>query len=571
MKRKNGFVVVIGVVLSLFIVHHIVYAQPTSSETAGGALQRKVEQEKVKEFEQRLKKQELKETEEVVEEAELEAGPNVLINEIVVENVTLLSDDVIKNLIMTYEGQKLSMTKIQAIADEITAEYRTQGYVTSRAYVPPQSLQNGRLIIKVIEGKLGSLTVEGNKYFKTSLFREYIDLKPYGYFDYSALQRSLVYINEHPDRTARIVLVPGKEPGTTDLVLDVKDQFPFHVGFEYDNYASRFLKNDRFAWTLEHNNLLGFDDRLYLKGQYSEGALLELYQGRYVFPVNKTFDVGFYVLNVETDLVKEFEALDAHGDAFLAGIFINKEVIYRDDLELRLNAGFDYKDIKNHLLGLETSHDELRVIKFGGDLDFNDRFGRNIFTTELGVGIPDFLGSMDAKDPLASRAGAGGKFQKWGFHFFRLHPMPYESYILWKNSAQVSNHNLVASEQFQIGGPTSVRAYAPAEHSGDKGYYTAFEWSFPFYGLSRDVKVPFREEKLYDVLKWVIFYDFGYAGTNTPLAGEEKSETLKGYGAGVRVNIKDDLALRVEAGFPQGKKSEDGDRAHVWFEFQLKF
>ncbi|MBZ0166861.1 MAG: BamA/TamA family outer membrane protein, partial [Candidatus Omnitrophica bacterium] len=446
-----------------------------------------------------------------------------------------------------------------------------KGYVTSRAYIPPQSLSNGRLIIKVVEGKLGELDIRGNQHFKSDLLRNYVDLEPQGYFDYSALQRALVYINEHPDRTARIILVPGKVPGTTDLVLDVEDRLPIHVGFEYDNFASRYLKENRFALTLEHNNLFGFDDRLFLKGQLSEDTLLELYQIRYVFPINKTWDVGFYVLNVDTELGKEFKSLKAEGDAFLAGIFASKQLLYRDDLELRLNIGFDYKDIENHLLGVKTSEDNLRVFKIGLDVDANDRWGRNIFTTEFDFGLDDFLGASDAKDPMASRLGAGGKFHKWMFHFFRLQPMPYESYILWKNSAQISNHNLAASEQFQIGGPTSVRAYAPAEYSGDRGIYSSIEWSFPLYFLPDDWKVPYREETWYESLKWVIFYDIGFVDVKNPLPGEETTETLKGYGTGIRMNVKDDIEIRVEAAWPIGDRSEDGNRTHLWFEFRIKF
>jgi hemolysin activation/secretion protein len=423
----------------------------------------------------------------------------------------------------------------------------------------------------VVEGKLGALEIKGNKHFRSSLLKKHIGLKSEGYFDYSALQRSLVYINEHPDRTAKIVMVPGKAPGTTDIVLEVEDRFPFHVGFEYDNYASRYLKEDRFSLVLEHNNLFGHDDRAYLKAQYSEDFLLELQQFRYIYPIDQTLEVGAYVVNTETELGKEFDVLDANGEALLIGVFGSKELIYADDFELRLNLGFDYKDIKNHLLGFETSHDDLRVVKLGVDMDFSDRYGRNILTAEYDVGIPDFLGSMDAKDPMASRFGAGGKFQKGVFNFFRLHPMPWESYLLWKNSAQYSNFSLVASEQFQIGGPTSVRGYAPAEYSGDRGIYTAVEWSFPFYGLPKDWKVPMREEKMVDVLKWVLFYDFGYVNLRRTVPGESEDHTLKGYGAGVRLNINDDLALRVEVGIPIGARSQDGDRAHTWIEFQLKF
>ena len=36
-------------------------------------------------------------------------------------------------------------------------------------------------------------------------------MKPGEYFDYAALQRALVKLNEHPDRFIKAGLVPGKE------------------------------------------------------------------------------------------------------------------------------------------------------------------------------------------------------------------------------------------------------------------------------------------------------------------------------------------------------------------------
>jgi hemolysin activation/secretion protein len=131
----------------------------------------------------------------------------------------------------------------------------------------------------------------------------------------------------------------------------------------------------------------------------------------------------------------------------------------------------------------------------------------------------------------------------------------------------------VAAEEFQIGGPTSVRGYPPAEHAGDKGYYTSLEWSFPFYFVSKDALVPFREgrDNLYDSLRWVLFYDWATARLNRTEPGENKHQTLRGWGFGFRFNVRDDIACRVEFGYPLGKTPSDEDHLHPWIEFVSKF
>jgi hemolysin activation/secretion protein len=570
MKNAISFkYVLVGLLL---VAGREAWAQPPAADTTGGIIRQQIDQEKLKRLEKEIRseKKQAQEEKPTLPEAE-KAGPKVLINKIQVEGATLVPAAEIDEITARYQGQELTLDDMQTIADEITALYRQKGYVTSRAYLPPQNIKAGLLIIRVVEGKLGQVDVRGNRHFSTKLLKREMDLAPEGYFDYSALQKSLAYVNEHPDRLAKVLLVPGATPGTTDIVVDVQDRLPLHVAFGYDNYATDYLGKLRYAMTLEHNNLTGHDDRLLFKLQYSDGMLLDMQMGRYLFPLSQKLEVGGYFLLSRTELKEEFEGLDSEGKAQLYGLFATQELARNEDLEINLNVGFDYKDVKDYFLNERISHDELSVAKIGLDFDVADRFGRTIFTPQIDLGIPEFLGSMEAKDPNASRAGAGGQFQKYLCNFFRLQPLPWDMSLLWKNSAQYSNHSLAAVEQFQIGGPTSVRAYSPAEYYGDKGYYTALEWSIPPYGLPKSIKFPTRNIPLYDTWRFVAFYDFGFVDLRRPEAGEQENQTLKGYGFGTRFNVSNDIAMRVEVGFPTGPDSIDGRDHHLWYELNWKF
>jgi hemolysin activation/secretion protein len=549
-------------------------SSPSAGQTAGGIAQQQKILDQQKKLEGRIQSERPTEGQAVSEAVEMpDNGPKAMIHTINVEGSTILTSAEIRKVVGDYEGRELSLKDAQKVADMISDIYRTKGYLTSRAYLPPQSLKEGVLLIKVIEGKPGEVEIRGNKYFSTALLKSRLDMQTGGYFDYSALQRSLVYINESPDRSARATLVPGKQPGTTDVVLDVKDRMPFHAGFEYDNFGSRYMNKSRYSGTLEHNNLTGHDDKLYLKYQTAEANYLRLEQGRYSIPLSTKLTVGGYALHDETELGKEFEDLKARGKAYIYGLFLTESLVQKTDLAINFNAGFDSKSIVNFLSENMTSRDELRIFKAGFDFDISDKWGRNILTTEVdqGFGETDLLGGMSAKDPKASRAGSGGQFTKELVNYYRLQPLFWETSLLWKNSAQYTNNILTASEQFQIGGAGSVRGYGPAEFSGDRGYYTSAEWSLPFYGLSRNAKVPFRNEKLYDSLRFVTFWDIAGVSVLKPATNEQKNEVLQGYGFGIRFNVKD-LTARVEVGYPfQGDKPADGHNAHTWLEFTYKF
>ncbi len=573
MRMKKIKLFLAGSILgSPFVLIALVFAQPPASQTIGGVTSQDKDIESKRAIQKQIQAPRPSEKAESLEEGAVsDTGPKVLIRTIKVEGVTLVPDFEIKAITVQYEGKELSFREMQKVVDLVTDAFRKKGYVTSRAYLPPQNVRNGELLIRTVEGKMGNVTIEGNKYFKTPLLEKKLNLKQ-GYFDYSALQRSLVYINEHPDRTAKATLKPGTSPGTTDVVLSVEDQFPMHVGFEYDNYGSRYISKDRYALVLEHNNLAGFDDKLFLKAQMTEADHFKLYQGRYIFPVADGFDVGGYFVDSELKLGKEYKDMDARGDAAIYGLFTTKSLINRPDLDLRWNAGFDYKKIRNYLFGELSTRDSLRVLKTGFDIDANDRWGRNIILPEVNFGLSDIMGAMEDKDPHASRSGAGAKFTKGIISYYRLQVLPYETTFLWKNSGQYTNNNLCAVEQFQIGGATSVRGYPPAEKSGDRGLYSSPELSFPIYFLPKDWKVPFNQEKLYDTNRLVLFYDWGTARLRTPQAGEKKNETLRGWGFGYRFNLRDNLSFRVELGYPLGKKTpSDGKHAHPWVEFTSKF
>ncbi|MCP4653717.1 MAG: ShlB/FhaC/HecB family hemolysin secretion/activation protein [Candidatus Omnitrophica bacterium] len=571
MRKYKIFLLVLFI--SGFLSVSIFSQTPPSSQTMGGVIRQSEQLEKGKKLKQKIDKSPRKLTDgslgEIIPEEE---GEKVLITKITVEGVTLIFQKVVDEIISEFKGRELSLREMQRVADLITDEYRKKGYATSRAYIPAQKINNGVLIIKVVEGKLGAYQIRGNRHFKTSLLEKKIKLKPHDYFDYSSFQESLVRINEHPDRTAKATLVPGKKSGTTDIIIDVEDRLPVHISFEYDNFGSRYIENDNYAIVAEHNNILGFDDKLYFRYQRSESDLSRLHQVRYSIPLDVTLDLGVYYLETEMKMGREFKDVDARGKARITGIFLNKALMTGKELDLRLNFGFDHKRIRNFLLGAPSSRDDARVVKTGFDLDYLDQWGRNLFALELDFGIPKIMGGLNSKDSRASRSGAGGNFNKMVGSFFRLQPAPFDSNILWKNYFQFSSYNLLASEQFQIGGAATVRGYPPAEHAGDKGWHTSVEWSFPIYFIPKKLKVPFSgDHTFYDSLRLVVFYDWATAHANKVLAGEKKHRTLKGTGFGARFNLSEQFSARIELGYPLGKTPSDSNHLHTWVEIICKF
>lgn len=568
-------VFIVAITLFLFGSGYSYAQTPPASQTAGGLEKTERAIEKEKELQERITTEKKAEEEKEVGVEETAAAPaeerKILIKAIEVRGATLISEEVVSKIKAEYEGKEITIKDMQKICDLITDEYRKKGHVTSRAYLPPQTIKDGLLIIMVTEGQLGSVDIKGNRYFKTALLKKKLLVKEGGFFDYKSLQKSLRDINEHPDRFAKAILVPGEKPGQTDIVLEVKDRLPVHAGLNFDNFGSRYVEKYNYAATLEHNNFLGWDDRVFLKYQRSQSDFQRLKSVSYTIPLNSTFEAGGSYLWSKMKLGKEFEDVDVRGRTEIVRLFLNQTLIDEDLFDLKLNFGFDYKHIENYTASQLTSRDEVRIFRMGFDLDNEDKWGRTIFTMEEDIGIPDLFGGAGDKDPLATRAGAGGKFFKLAGNVYRLQPMPFDSQILWKNQFQLSNYTLPASEQFQIGGIANVRGYPPAEYSGDRGFATSVEWSFPPYFIPKDTNIPLTQSKLYDAMKFVVFYDLGVIRLKKELAGERKHRTLRGVGFGLRMNLPQEFSVRLEFAYPLAQTPSDENHLHPYISVNKRF
>ena len=488
------------------------------------------------------------------------------IKTIVVIDNTLLPQSEIDGIVAPYQNKELSLSGMQEVVDRLTDAYRKRGYVTSRAYLAPQKIMDQTLKIRAVEGTTGDIEVKGNKYFSSVKIRSAIHLEKGKPFNYNDLKKSLVRLNEHPDRKVKAVLVPGKTAGSTDIMLEVTDRMPVHLALDYDNYASRFVGKDRYTGTVSDNNLFGFDDILSLRYQISDNSDYQLISTRYLLPVGPRVKLMLSAADSTVKLGKEFEGLDARGKSRNYTAYATYDLVSADDLQVVLNAGFEYIDSFNFQFGSEQSRDRLRPVRLGFDLDYSDQWGgRTIFSPQSSLGIPDIMAGLEDKDNRASRVNAGGKYVKHTFSLLRLQSMPFSSTLLWKNQAQVSPYVLTASEQFQVGGISNVRGYPSGELVGDQGYTTTLEWAAPVYGFPKDIRVPFSSASVYDALRLAVFYDLGYVSLHEPQPGEAKDKTLRGIGCGVRFNLPEDFSLRLDFAWPLGGRTpSDGRHFHPW-------
>ena len=502
---------------------------------------------------------------------ELKEEAQVLIKKISVEGVTLIKPKVIQKIASPYEGKELSLRDFQAVADQITDEYRGKGYVTSFAYIPPQRVEQNILRIAVIEGRVGQVKISGNKWFGTKLLSRYVDMKRDDFFNYDLLRENVRRINERPDVNGRVVLSRGEAPGQTDIDLEVKDRLPWHATLGYNNYNSRFLKKNKYSMELRATNFLGLGDIASGEVQLGEAGRYQLYSARYLLPVwIPQLYAGAYYIHVDQDLGHSLGNVHVTGKGDIWTSFLTYKLIDKENFSINLNPGFDYKHFLNKQDGVPSGKDELRILKLGFDFNFSDPLhGRNVVTHEFDFGIPDFMGGMPRKSQSASRAGAESQFFRSVTNLARVQAMPFSTALLLKGAMQLTASSLPSSEQYQIGGYYTVRGYPVAEHSGDSGYQMSTEFHVPPYFIPKNLMIPYTKQSLYDALSFLAFFDWGYVSNNSPKAGEHKDDFLYSVGWGLRFNVNDRISVSFDLGIPLGKRTSDGSDVTSYIETKV--
>ena len=515
-----------------------------------------------------------------VKEALLPPEPKFLVSDFAVSGAELFAAEDFEFILKKYRNQNLGMRDLNKIADEITGFYRSKGYITSLAFVPGQDVTDANVEFKVIEGVVGNIEVEEGEYYsKKAIDRKFL-VKKGENLKYQDLQESIRRINRQPDRTVKAVLKPGAEKGTSDILLTLKEETdPKHFYLEYNNRGTDATTKNRYGVAFVHNNLSGHDDILSARARIADDSDVYSASLDYNVPVNR-YDTrfGIYGAYGQADITGQFEVLEPEGKAHAWGVYLTHPLFDRDftdpalNLSSRLTGGMDFVDIKNRILGQETSHDELTVAKAGISFDEKDRYGRTFFSNELRVGIEDFLDSMPAHTANVLRPDSGSQFVKYVGSVSRITRLPLSSLLVTSIRGQLTNGGVVSSEQLAFGGADSIRGFPENDYLADSGWISTFELRTPAFIFPRAVKLPYSDISLKDAMQFVYFVDFGQGKLRAARVGEDPSMYFTSAGVGLRFELYEHLQGTIDWGFPLGGEDpSDGssNTVHVSIRYEM--
>jgi len=441
----------------------------------------------------------------------------VFVREIKVVGSTVFSADELAKLTAPYVNRELTSEDLEALRMAITLHYINNGYVTSGAVVPDQSMKDGVLTIQIVEGKLSRIDVEGNRWFVPGYIRKRIALGADPPLNINSLQERLQLLQEDP-RFERLnaELKPGITRGESVLDVRVAERNPLRMWLEFNNYQSPSVGAELGLVTIAHQNLTGHGDIASL--QYGQSAGVEpQFDARYTLPLT-VYDTTLFLQYRRNDfrvIDDQFEPLRIKSRSEILGATL-RQPLYRT-----LNNEFSLAVTLEHLTN-NITFDPFESGRVGfpisGAPDGISKITALRFTQEwvhrtsnqvisafsrFSTGIDAFNATIN-KDPTLPSA----EFFSWlGEAQWARRLDPWRVQLVARISTLLTNDRLFPLEQIAVGGRYSVRGYrentlvqdnallgsveirVPVLRSATRGDYL---WLAPFtdYGRSWQAQIP---------------------------------------------------------------------------------
>jgi len=485
--------------------------------------------------------------EEEKKEAPKEAGPKFVLNGVKVAGSTLFKDEDFKSAYADYIGKEVTWADVEAIVEKVKDVYKKEGYLTTVVYIPEQDIVGGEIEIRILEGKVGEVTVEGNKWFSSDLIKKYFHSKKNEILNIFKMEKDMLRLNQNPDLEVRSVVAPGKDPGFLDVTLKVTEKFPYHAGSAFDNQGTRLVGKLRTAISARSSNLSGHNDTLFVNTLWS--ALSQGNFASYLLPID-TYGtkVGMDFVVYDSLLGKEYKGFQITGNTQTYTPKVVAEMHLSEKFNANAEAGMDIKSIKRWVQGNKSSDDQLRMPYASLNFSNIDSFaggGQTSLVSKFVFSTSEFLGASRHDHGSASRLGTGGFFFQYMQTIRRIQKMPADSYLSARAQFMNATDTLPSSEQIQFGGAYSVRGYPEGDYSADYGAGLNVEWIFPLFFVPKDFKLPYSETPLCHQFEPVVFMDMAGGKIKKPGPGERETKFLMGIGGGLKVQINRNVFLNL--------------------------
>lgn len=523
-------------------------------------------------------------------------GPTVTVTVFDFMGNTIYDTPTLRALVASYVGKDLTLAEIYKAADVITRYYQDHGYGIARATLPQQTLDGGRVVLQVVEGRIGKVSVEGNARTRTSaILGQASAVKSGDIYTDSATDRATLLVNDLPALQGQAVLAPGTDFGTADITYKMTEDALSAGQLSVDDYGRADVGRIRVNGEVNLSSPTGSGDRLTADVTHTENDQLDYGGLSYSLPlgpaggrlsasynqsryhVTGAFTaLGLRGTSKNGNLAYQYPVLRSRESSFYWGLGfqhaggISTSTITTRATDPKTGKGLTdpttgAKEFKTTTTRLSSTNLNLAQLTAFYMHSYEDGSSYNLSGSLSSNGHHDY--GNDPKAELARLEVDGG---------YQL-PIGTSWTFVTKGSSVWSPDPLSDTEKFSLGGPDNIRGYPSADVRGDAGFYGSLELQHslvPEHPVSLGAFFDFGRV-------WSRHFDTPFTGTNQ--LGQKVSgvsttppevHTLESVGTELVYQSSDKRwESRLEWAYAVGyaKPSDGNAGGHIWATFGMNF
>jgi hemolysin activation/secretion protein len=493
----------------------------------------------------------------------LSTGLQVYVREFRILGNTVFSEADLAEVVAPYTNRRITSQDLEAARQALTLYYVERGYVNSGAVIPDQETSSGVIELRVIEGRLSDVQIEGTRWFRADHLRSRLLLGADEPLEVAELEQRLQLLQQD-ERIRRLnaELGPGGVPGEAILRVRVEEELPIRAELDFGNDESPAIGELQGRVALAHENLIGRGD--VLSTTYSVTGGLHDVDTRYEIPVNPwdtRLELQYWWSSSEVT-EDSFEDLDIESRAETAGIGLSHPLIRTPNTELRAGLTGEWRRSRVRLGGSgfpfpgtgadDDGESRVSVLRIHQQWVYRDRSQVLAARSVVSVGL-DVLNATQHSGEIVDGQFVDlpdGQFVSWlaQLRWARRFDELFGTEVVFRTDLQLSNHPLMPLEQFPIGGPASVRGYREDEIAMDQGVASSLE-----------VRVPLVHTTSGHLLQLAPFVDVGHGWNES--RPSPWPQTLIGAGVGLRYSFGDWIRAELYWGEQLKDLPEPQDRS----------
>ena len=467
------------------------------------------------------------------------------VKEIRVTPSKLLSQEDIVKAIHFKGAGPMTVTELNDMVDRLNALYAEKGILTAQAVLPPQKVQDGIVYIRLIEGAYGKTIVTGNQRIAEDTLLHRIQTVHGELVNIDELQDQLRTYNSTNTYQVQAQLVPGDEEGTSDVLLTLEEPENPVTSFIFaDNAGQKESGRYRIGAYSEYRGIGGHDASLAVTPVWTEGTwggsiMYDTPWGHHGTRASISYSRN--LVDIIDGAFKDFD-MKANSNDVALSITHPLHITELSKVDAFLEGHRKWSDTT--YAGMPLADNETRTIKAGISARSFDENG-------LWFAMASVTGYQN--DNRIREEDNNGSY--YSGYLMRRQNLPGDRYLMYRLYGQYTAfQELPSTEQFSLGGMSSIRGFKEGLLSGDKGWVLGWEYGFP---LSSD----------HQTWRSFLFLDHGVSYNNFSTAGTQK-DFLTSTGLGLEYS-KNGWYGKVVYGIPLNH-SEQIESQHPRIHFYLQ-